>query len=307
MAERPKRRKHKDNPYTLEFVEEKNSYRVSFKDVKGKFRRIEVNKEIYQAFDRFELDDLSELNEFDNHIEHSEVYENNLNERAMDKPLGVDEIVENNNKNHRRSEAITAINNAFFQGVMSTSWYIDITDMFEKYQFEEEVMLALFKYCYDKHALHKNYLTTVAEDWFLNKVRNVHDLDAYYMKREKTNKIKKQIAKKMGIMRNLTEYEEAYIEKWTNEFGYDFAAIEVALKKTTAKTNPNFDYLNGIFRNWNEKGLKSKAEIEEYLKQNKDKQKLIKDNSVQGAKPSSAYINPEQTEFNDLDRFYSNM
>ena len=109
MAERPKRRKHKDNPYTLEFVEEKNSYRVSFKDVKGKFRRIEVNKEIYQAFDRFELDDLSELNEFDNHIEHSEVYENNLNERAMDKPLGVDEIVENNIRDEEIRKAISTL------------------------------------------------------------------------------------------------------------------------------------------------------------------------------------------------------
>ena len=109
MAERPKRRKHKDNPYTLEFVEEKNSYRVSFKDVKGKFRRVEVNKEIYQAFDRFELDDLSELNEFDNHIEHSEVYENNLNERAMDKPLGVDEIVENNIRDEEIRKAISTL------------------------------------------------------------------------------------------------------------------------------------------------------------------------------------------------------
>ena len=109
MAERPKRRKHKDNPYTLEFVEEKNSYRVSFKDVKGKFRKVEVNKEIYQAFDRFELDDLSELNEFDNHIEHSEVYENNLNERAMDKPLGVDEIVENNIRDEEIRKAISTL------------------------------------------------------------------------------------------------------------------------------------------------------------------------------------------------------
>lgn len=109
MAERPKRRKHKDNPYTLEFVEEKNSYRVSFKDVKGKFRRVEVNKEIYQAFDRFELDDLSELNEFDNHIEHSEVYENNLNERAMDKPLGVDEIVETMIINEELKKAINQL------------------------------------------------------------------------------------------------------------------------------------------------------------------------------------------------------
>ena len=219
----------------------------------------------------------------------------------------VDELIEKNNKNHRRSEVITAINNSFFQGVMSTSWYIDITEMFDKYQFEEEVMMSLFAYCYQNHSLYKNYLTTVAEDWFLNKVKTSQDLDAFYERRKESNKLKKKIAKKMGIMRNLTEYEEAYIDKWTNEFGYDFDAIEVALKKTTAKTNPNFDYLNGIFRNWNEKGLKSKAEIEEYLKQNKDKQKLIKDNSVQGAKPSSVYINPEQTEFNDLDRFYSNM
>ena len=109
MAERPKRRKHKDNPYTLEFIEEKNSYRVSFRDVKGKFRRVEVNKEVYQAFDRFELDDLSELNEFDNHIEHSEVYENNLNERAMDKPLGVDEIVENNIRDEEIRKAISTL------------------------------------------------------------------------------------------------------------------------------------------------------------------------------------------------------
>lgn len=109
MAERPKRRKCKDNPYTLNYCEEKNIYTITFKDVKGKFRRVDVNKEIYQAFDRFELDDLSELNEFDNHIEHSEVYENNLNERAMDKPLGVDEIVETMLINEELKKAINQL------------------------------------------------------------------------------------------------------------------------------------------------------------------------------------------------------
>lgn len=109
MAERPKRRKHKDNPYTLEFVEEKNSYRVSFKDVKGKFCRVEVNKEIYQAFDKFELEDLSELNEYDNHIEHSEVFENKLNERVVDKPLGVDEVVENKIRDEEIRKAISTL------------------------------------------------------------------------------------------------------------------------------------------------------------------------------------------------------
>jgi len=94
MADRPKRRKYKDNPYTLNYIEEKNIYMVSFKDVRGKLQKIEVSEEIYKTFDRFELDDLSEMNEYDNHIEHSEVFENNLEVRAKNKPTSLeDEII----------------------------------------------------------------------------------------------------------------------------------------------------------------------------------------------------------------------
>ena len=56
-------------------------------------QNVEVTETIYKAFDRFELDDLSEMNEFDNHIEHSEVFENNLNDRAMDKPISLEDEV----------------------------------------------------------------------------------------------------------------------------------------------------------------------------------------------------------------------
>lgn len=93
MAIRPKRRKYKDNPYTLNYCEEKDIYIISFKDGKGRLQNVEVTEKIYKAFDRFELDDLSEMNEFDNHIEHSEVFENNLNNRAMDKPISLEDEV----------------------------------------------------------------------------------------------------------------------------------------------------------------------------------------------------------------------
>lgn len=94
MAERPKRRKHKDNPYTLEVCEKRNIYKVYFRDGRGVNQCVEINEEIFKALDEFELDDLSELNEYDNHIEHSEVYEHTLNKRAMDKPISVeDEII----------------------------------------------------------------------------------------------------------------------------------------------------------------------------------------------------------------------
>lgn len=94
MAERPKRRKNKDNPYILSCIEEKNIYIINFKDVKGNLQKIEVSEEIYKAFNLFELQDIKELNEYDRHIEHSEIFENNLDFRIKDKPISLeDEII----------------------------------------------------------------------------------------------------------------------------------------------------------------------------------------------------------------------
>ena len=213
-----------------------------------------------------------------------------------------EDAVEKLNRNQKRTSVINAINNAFFQGIMSPAWYNDIATIFDKYNFDEEVVYSLFNYCYDKRALHKNYLFAVAEAWGLNKIQTMSDLDVYYQKYEKCNKLKKSISKKLGITRKLTEYEEAYVDKWCIEFGYDMDVIEVALKKTTAKTNPNFEYINKIICSWAEKGLKSKDEILNYIEQTKAKNEFIKNNKT----ATSAYINPEQKEFNDLDKFYAN-
>ena len=91
MAESPKRRKCKDNPYTLNYIEEKNIYTITFKDVKGHLNKVEVSEEVYRVFDKFELQDIKELNEYDRHIEHSEIFENNLESRALNKNGGFDE------------------------------------------------------------------------------------------------------------------------------------------------------------------------------------------------------------------------
>ena len=40
MNKRPHRRKHKDNPYILEFDDSLNAYMVSFKDGRGIFQKI---------------------------------------------------------------------------------------------------------------------------------------------------------------------------------------------------------------------------------------------------------------------------
>ena len=78
--DRPKRRKSKDNPYTL--ISNNNHYFVIFSDVNNKKNIVEVSEQVFYTFDKFELEDKKELNEYDRHIEHSEIYDETLYSRT---------------------------------------------------------------------------------------------------------------------------------------------------------------------------------------------------------------------------------
>ena len=200
-----------------------------------------------------------------------------------------------------RSNAIENINNSFFQGIMSPSWYSDIDLWFKKYNFDEEVMIALFRYCFEKSALHRNYVKAVADAWYGNKIQTFSELEDYYENQEKLNKIKKSIAKKLGLNRSLTQYEEAYIEKWLTEYKYNLDVIEIALKKTTSKSNPNFDYLDKMISDWYEKKLLNSDDVKNYLLEFKNKSKQIKD-----LEKKTNYQNYEQRNITNFDDLYAN-
>ena len=173
--------------------------------------------------------------------------------------------LEKNAKNEYRAKAIENINSLYFQGMMSPSWYNDINLWFTKYGFNEQVMLALFDYCFNKSALHKNYIQTVADAWAKNNIKTFTDLDHYFQKQDKLNVMKKNICKKLGFHRSLSQYEEDYVEKWTIEYGYGMDVIDIALKKTASKSNPNFEYVNKLLSDWNERNFKTPNEIENFM------------------------------------------
>ena len=83
---RPHRRHSKDNPYTLFTVginTQTPHYYVSFIDGQGVHISVEIDKDLFMILDKFELDDISYLNEVDRHIEHSELSDITLNRRAL--------------------------------------------------------------------------------------------------------------------------------------------------------------------------------------------------------------------------------
>lgn len=93
---RPKRRKDRDNPYEI-FTTGINTacphFYLSFKDSNGIEQCMEIDKTLFDAFDGFELDDLSFMNEVDRHYEQSDQTEQSLNRRAIQPQESIEETV----------------------------------------------------------------------------------------------------------------------------------------------------------------------------------------------------------------------
>ena len=103
----PNRKKDKHNPYTLMIVE--GRYYLSFKDGRGIMQNIEIDKVLYDLFNRFELEDISYLNRVSRHIEHSELTESSLNDRSFYKEESLEETVSRSMEYEQLHKAISKL------------------------------------------------------------------------------------------------------------------------------------------------------------------------------------------------------
>lgn len=94
MDKSPKRRKSKDNPYEINKDSKTDTYVVKFKDSNRRIHIVEINSIIYDVFNESELIDLSQLNEYDRHIEHLSLDDNSIYYRAYNKQYTVEEQIE---------------------------------------------------------------------------------------------------------------------------------------------------------------------------------------------------------------------
>ncbi len=211
------------------------------------------------------------------------------------------EQVQKSAESQKRAKTMESINNQYFSGLMPTTWYPDIEMWFKKYGFDDEVMMALFNYCFNKSALHKNYIQTVADAWAKNSIKTYSDLDLYYEKQEAVNKIANMIIKKLTLGRQLSQYEYAYVEKWVIDFKYTFDIIEIALKRTTSKVNPSFDYIDKLLTDWHDRGFITPDQIQKFLSDMKQKNKEIKN-----LEKATGYQNYNQRNYDNLNSLYAN-
>lgn len=103
------------------------------------------------------------------------------------------------------------------------------------------------------------------------------------------------------MKRNLTEYEEGFIKKWTVDFGYSMDIIEIALKKTISKSTISFDYLDKMITDWNTNALKTSDDVQNYLVSSKTLEQ-----NKRALEQKIKYNNFEERTYTNFDNLYAN-
>ncbi|MDR1438571.1 MAG: DnaD domain protein [Clostridiales bacterium] len=172
-----------------------------------------------------------------------------------------EEAAAGSRRSARRRQLVQAINDTFFSGIMAPSWYTDIDAWFDRYGFDEDVMMLLFRHCCDNNGLSKPYIVKVAESWHGRGIRNSSEVDAYMREYAATKGAARQIQKKLKLRKPLDEYQEALVDKWVNRLGFTMEAIELALKRSVYATNAGMAYYDAILADWHGRGLDTAEKI----------------------------------------------
>ncbi len=104
----PKRRKDKDNPYSI-YTTENGKHFLSFTDGQGVYHHLEISDDLFQVFDRFELDDLSFLNETDRHYSDEELNDQTIARHLLYKSDSIEEEFYRKMQNEQLHKAIAKL------------------------------------------------------------------------------------------------------------------------------------------------------------------------------------------------------
>ena len=103
----PNRKKDKSNPYTLS-IENNNSY-ISFTDGQGIFHKHQISVELYDAFNRFELDDIHQMNEATRHLTYLDGTDEPLGQKIADPSEPLEDQVYQRIEYQRLNKAIAQL------------------------------------------------------------------------------------------------------------------------------------------------------------------------------------------------------
>lgn len=124
--------------------------------------------------------------------------------------------------------------------------------------FSNDLIDYLIQYCVEHNKRNFPYIEGVARKWAeegITTPKQAANAAKFY-------KIVYDVMKALGNSNEPTKVEADFVKRWVQEFGFSSSIIHEACGRTVlAVNNRRFEYCNKILSNWNEKNIRTKADI----------------------------------------------
>lgn len=172
-----------------------------------------------------------------------------------------------------------------------------ITYFYKDLGLNADLIEYLLASCVDNGHKSIHYIQTVAINWSKEGIRTVEEA------RQRTAAYHKNcytVLNAFGIKgRAPAPAELAYIQKWSNEYGFSIDIIQEACNRTISATHqPSFEYADKILKKWLSNGVKHLQDVQ-ILDQNFQKNRA--DHKIKPAKPVSKNLNNFERRSYDMD------
>lgn len=132
--------------------------------------------------------------------------------------------------------------------------------IYDKLGFSTDLIDYLLQYCVSRGKKHFSYIQKVAIDWADSHITTIEEAKNHTGKYDKSVYT---IMKALGKNTNPTDPEIAFINKWSQEWGFSLEIILNACNRTVLSTdNHRFEYTDGILKKWHNAKVKSLSDIE---------------------------------------------
>lgn len=159
-----------------------------------------------------------------------------------------------------------------------------------------DVIDILISYCVSKQKTAMGYMEKVAIDWAKESIHTVEEAEAYIEMRDSGFG---------SIMRGFGQSGRApvngeveYMKIWLREYKMPVEVIKVACERTVMQTGKvSYPYANGILRDWNDKGIRTMADLEKADQAFVAKKAMAKDQKQNTQQPQNPQQNKKQNRF----------
>jgi len=133
-----------------------------------------------------------------------------------------------------------------------------------------EVIIMLLTYCASIGKTHTSYIESIAVSWSQNGINTSDKADSEISRLTKQNTFLSKMTAAFGLKRNPTPNQQSFFDEWMLK-GYSADLVSCACERATdlGKTL-TVNYINGILENWRKKGITTRAQAEDEIRNKKN-------------------------------------